>query len=412
VTVCGKPSKRRIDIAVVEIKVSHTFEPFSLLLTQVTMGIDALERASTSGDGLLDDEGLVPIYLGTDLVTPRSYTSWEEVDADLTQLEDRLSGVCPDSRQAFAGALLRSLRAAACLFSGGSLSYSTKITDLVGAPAGPVDPAEIDDIRDTLDTLLRSQGNVRGSLTQRITSWEQQHSLPAGKLEATFGELMDAGKARTARRIFDTGDFTMALNPVRDAPYTARCSFDAGRMDLNMDLAFTRAALKHLVAHEVFPGHATQLLLTRARVLKGTSHPETLLCTANTVLGCVQEGIADEGLSLIDWIEDADDQIQLWLRRLRSAVQTTAAWQLMVDQHPASDVADYLRDAGAGQEAWVQGRLRMAAHPFRGPFIASYWAGARAVRRVFERVTPTDFPRFVDYLYGNAHSPQSLEMFS
>jgi hypothetical protein len=54
----------------------------------------------------------------------------------------------------------------------------------------------------------------------------------------------------------------------------------------------------------------------------------------------------------------------------------------------------------------------MAAHPFRGAFIASYWAGARAVRRVFERTAPADFARFVDHLYGNAHSPQSLEMFS
>jgi hypothetical protein len=53
----------------------------------------------------------------------------------------------------------------------------------------------------------------------------------------------------------------------------------------------------------------------------------------------------------------------------------------------------------------------MAAHPFRGAFIASYWAGARAVRRVFERTPAADFPRFIDYLYGHAHSPASLELF-
>jgi hypothetical protein len=204
----------------------------------------------------------------------------------------------------------------------------------------------------------------------------------------------------------------MALNPVRGVPYTARCGFDAGKMDLNVDLKFTRAAIKHLVAHEVFPGHATQLLLTRARVLEGTAHPETLLCTANTVLGCVQEGIADEGVGLIDWFEDDDDRIHLELRRLRSAAQTSAAWFLMVERRPHEAVAQYLRDTAAGQESWVQGRLKMAAHPFRGAFIASYWAGAHAVRRVFERTAPADFARFVDYLYGNAHSPQSLEMFS
>jgi hypothetical protein len=96
---------------------------------------------------------------------------------------------------------------------------------------------------------------------------------------------------------------------------------------------------------------------------------------------------------------------------LRSAAQASAGWYLMVDERPAESVAQYLRDTAAGQESWVRGRLKMAAHPFRGPFIASYWAGARAVRKVLQRTAPSDFPRFVDYLYGNAHSPQSLEMF-
>jgi hypothetical protein len=182
-------------------------------------------------------------------------------------------------------------------------------------------------------------------------------------------------------------------------------------MDLNVDLAFTRAALKHLVAHEVFPGHATQLLLTRARVAEGTAHPETLLCTANTVLGCVQEGIADEGAALIDWFEDDEDHTHHQLRRLRSAAQTSAAWYLMEEGWAPGAVREYLREVAAGQEVWIEGRLKMAAHPFRGPFIASYWAGARAVRRVFEGVTPHELPRFIDYLYANAHSPQSLEMF-
>jgi hypothetical protein len=387
------------------------FEPFSAALTAVTMGVDALERAQHRGAGLLDAEGLVPIYLGADLVPARTYTDWPQARADLTQLEAGLAAMPPGSRRVFATAMLRSLAAAVHLFAGGSLEYAAKVTDLVGAPAGAVDPREIEEIRDALEGLLRRQGLVRGSLTQRITAWEEQRALAPALLEPTFRALMAEGKARTAARIFDTGDFTMALNPVRDVAYTARCGFDARKMDLNVDIAFTRAAIKHLVAHEVYPGHATQLLLTRARVEQGAAHPETLLCTANTVLGCVQEGIADEGIPLIDWFEDDDDLIHLQLRRLRSAAQTSAAWYLMAERWSPDAVSQYLRDVAAGQGAWIRGRLKLAQHPFRGAFIASYWAGARSVRRVFERVAAADFPRFVDYLYGNAHSPQSLEMF-
>jgi hypothetical protein len=392
--------------------VPQRYDSFSEKLTRVTLGVDALERAKSHGDGPLDSEGLVPIYLGADLIAAPRYTDWAEVEAELGALQARLPQVTPASRRVFATAMLRSLHTAVHLFRGGTLDYAAKVTDLVGAPAGPVDAEEVEVGRERLDELLRACGVVRGSLAQRIAAWEEERALPPRELESTFHTLMAQGRARTAAKIFDTGDFSMALNPVRGVPYTARCGFDAGKMDLNVDLKFTRAAIKHLVAHEVFPGHATQLLLTRARVLEGTAHPETLLCTANTVLGCVQEGIADEGVGLIDWFEDDDDRIHLELRRLRSAAQTSAAWFLMVERRPHEAVAQYLRDTAAGQESWVQGRLKMAAHPFRGAFIASYWAGARAVRRVFERTAPADFARFVDYLYGHAHSPQSLEMFA
>jgi len=388
------------------------FESFSERLTRVTLGVDALEREKNRGGGPLDSEGLLPIYLGADLIAAPVYTTYAQVESELDALTEQLPTVEPASRRVFATAMLRSLRMAVRLFRGDALDYAAKVTDLVGAPAGPVDTEEVEVTRERLHVLLRACGVVHGSLAQRIAAWEEERALPADEIERAFHTLMIEGRARTAAKIFDTGDFTMALNPVRGVSYTARCVFAAGKMDLNVDLKFTRAAIKHLVAHEVFPGHATQLLLTRARVEQGTAHPETLLCTANTVLGCVQEGIADEGVELIDWADDEDDRIHLELRRLRSAAQASAGWYLMVDERPAESVAQYLRDTAAGQESWVRGRLKMAAHPFRGAFIASYWAGARAVRKVLQRTAPSDFRRFVDYLYGNAHSPQSLEMFS
>ena len=248
-------------------------------------------------------------------------------------------------------------------------------------------------------------------MTARVKAWEDKRAIEADKLEGVFRDLMAQARQRTNDMIFDTGDYNMELNPISGVPYTARCSFDLGKMDLNMDLSFTRAALKHLVCHEVFPGHSTQLLSTRKAVDEGRATADALLITANAITGCVQEGIGDQGVQLIDWIEDEDDQIHLELRRLRSAAQTTAAWQFMVDSKPKEDVLNYLRDVAMGQEAWAQGRLRMAAHPFRGPFIASYWSGNEAVREVRERVKPAQRDAFIDTLYSHAHSPRSLNMF-
>jgi hypothetical protein len=385
---------------------------FGAELTAITMGIDALERRrSEDGGGLLDGEGLVPIYMGGDLIPARSYQAWKEPLGDLAALEQRVDSLPEERRRVFARSMVTSLRVAVQLFSGGTPSYQEKISDLVGAPIGPVDSAVIDGIRDELDALLRQAGHGRGTMASRIGAWEEARRIDVPLIEGMFSELMAEAKARTDSRIFPTGDYNMALNPVTGVHYTARCDFSHGRMDLNMEIHMSRAQLKHLVCHEVYPGHSTQLLYTRDGVERGTCDAEVLLCTANTVLGCVQEGIGDQGCELIDWIEDADDRIYQLLRNLRTACQTSAAWHLMVDGWPASKVADYLRDVAAGQEAWIRGRLRMAAHPFRGPFIASYWAGNEAVRQVRERVPPHAWPQFIAFLYGEAHSPASLAMF-
>jgi len=380
-------------------------------MTAVTIGIDRFERSKSVGASLLSGEGLVPIYIGDGLVEPISYSDWGAVHADIDGLFSDIDALPEGERKVFFTGMIRSLKVAVRLFSGDNPTFEEKVSDLVGAPIDLIDPEIIETARDNLDKLLSGAGFSAGSLKERVTAWEEQRAIETGKLEAVFVELMAQARQRTNDMIFDTGDYNMTLNPISDVPYTARCSFNQGKMDLNMDLSFTRAALKHLVCHEVFPGHSTQLLSTRKAVEEGRATADALLITANAITGCVQEGIGDQGVQLIDWIEDDDDQIHLELRRLRSAAQTTAAWEFMVEGKPKEDVLNYLRDVAMGQEAWAQGRLRMAAHPFRGPFIASYWSGNEAVREVRERVKPEQRAAFIDTLYSHAHSPRSLNMF-
>lgn len=380
-------------------------------LTAVTMGLDRFERAAKGRESLLDGEGLVPIWMGEHLVPPRAYASWDAIFADLAALADRAQSLPRAARGVFLNTMVASVTTAAKLFSGTAMTYADKVRDLVGAEAAAVPEADIAALSDQLDAALTRIGFTTGSLKDRVEAWEDARAIDPAKLETVFRELMASAKARTNAMIYDTGDYDMALNPLRNIPFTARCGFDDRRMDLNVDLRFTRAALKHLVCHEVFPGHATHLLYTHAEAAAGRSGLDALLCTANAVTGCVQEGIGDQGVELIDWIEDDDDAIHSTLRTLKSAVQTTAAWRLMAEDVPEAEVADYMRTVGCGQEAWVQGRIRMARHPFRGPFIASYYAGNESVRRVRERVSATDRAAFNHHLYGQVHSPESLEMF-
>lgn len=380
-------------------------------LTATTMGIHALERARNDGHSLLDGEGLVPIYMGRDLVTPRSYSDWSRVRRDLAAIGEAVEGTRPGERRTFLQGMVRSLELAVRVFSGGSPTFEQKVMTLVGAPKGHLDAGTIEATRDRIDRLLARLGFGRGDMRGRVRAWEEDRAVPEDRIEAVALDLMRDAKARTADLILDTGDHAMAVRLVGDVPYAAKCDFHAGRVDINADLLSSRASLKHVVCHNVYPGHCTQVLYAHAEVMAGRSTLDALLVTANAVTGCVQEGIGDQGIYLIDWIEDEDDELAAELRSLRTAAQTSAAWAYMAEGRPAEDTTNFLRHTALGQEAWVRGRLRTAAHPFKGPFIASYWAGNEAVRRVRERVTDAQRPEFLRALFGRAHSPQSLEIF-
>ncbi|WP_425146407.1 hypothetical protein [Deinococcus sp.] len=380
-------------------------------LTALTTGMDHLERQLSRGHGVLDSEGLVPIYLGAEIVAPMPLSDWDAVHGQLDDLERQAARYPAGVRRTFLHDMLRSLRTAARLFEGEVLSFREKLEGLVGVPAQPISDQELEAMHADLSALLDAAGVQRGSLAERVARWEGARTLDDAELEPTFRELMAEAQRRTDARIYPTGDYTMRLNMLRGVPFTARCNFSAGQMDLNADLKFTRAAIKHLVCHEVFPGHSTQLLYTRDKAQSGESSADVLLCTTNAVTGCVQEGIGDQGVHLLDWIEDQDDAVHAQLRRVRSASATSAAWYQMGEGWDEARVLDFLERYSFGQRPWIEGRVRFASYSFRGPFIASYWFGNEAVRELRERVSAQQWPAFIDFLYGQMHSPRSLALF-
>ena len=380
-------------------------------LTALTMGVDQLERRVSAGNGALDSEGLVPIYLGAELVAPLELRGWDEVSEHLSDIERDASAYPSGPRRTFLLAMVDSVRCATQMFRGDQLPFAEKLERLVGVPAAPVSDAQLDAMQSDLSNRLERAGYRNGMLAERARRWESERFVDPATIEATFDALMLEAQGRTDAMVYPTGDYQMKLHPVRGVPYTARCNFSSGKMDLNLDLQFSHSALKHLVAHEVFPGHSTQLLLTKDWAASGRSTRDVLLCTANSVVGAIQEGIGDQGMHLIDWVTTDDDEIYLNLRRLRSASATSAAWYQMGEGWDVSEVREFLETTCFPQTAWLEGRLRFAAHPFRGPFIASYWYGDEAVREVRERVGAAGRAEFVDFLYGTMNSVASLKAY-
>jgi hypothetical protein len=382
-------------------------------LTAIVLGMDALRARDAERYERAGFDALVPIFIGRERVGARAFTTFDEAADDLASLAGDVDALPLGPRRTFLAAMVRSMRAVARMLRAEELSFEEKLRDFAGVPSGPIPEATLDELREGLAALLARRGFTAGSLGERVRSWEAARVVRRDDLTRVFDELMAIARAKTDATIFPVGDYSMRLRPVENVRYTARCSFDEGCMDINVGVAFTRSNLKHLVCHEVFPGHSTQLLYTRTLVDEGRAPLDTLLCTANAVTGCIQEGIGDQGIELIDWIEDDDDAAHVELRRLQTAAGANAAWHLMVDRWPEERVATYLRERAFGQEAWIRGRIGFARQPFHGPFLAHYWYGNETVRKVRLRASsPAQRAAFTRYLYERLHSPESLEMFA
>jgi hypothetical protein len=378
-------------------------------LVAITMGIDAFERSRGAG-GPLDGEGLVPIFVG-DPAVARHFASWDDARRALDAFAADVDTFAASPRRTYLESMIRALRAVVDVFSGADVPFRRKLTEIVGIPAEPVPDETFDAIHARVDELLRSRGIGSGTLVERVRQWQEKCLLDPADIPATFEAFAAEAKARTDASIFPTGSYSMALKALHGVPYAGRCNFNEGVMEINLDIPLTRPALKHLVTHEIYPGHSTQLLYTKDAVDAGRTPDDALLCTTNAIPGSIQEGIGDQGTALLNWIENEDDALQIEVRRAQTAAGTNAVYHLNESGWSAERCVAYFQSVGLGQEPWARVRTKMAQHDFRGPFLGSYWFGCEAVGALRERVGAAPSRAFYDHLYGTPHTLETLARF-
>jgi hypothetical protein len=181
---------------------------------------------------------------------------------------------------------------------------------------------------------------------------------------------------------------------------------------LNTDPILTYQGLKHLTVHEAYPGHYVQFKLRETWYRDGLAPADGLLSVVNTASSSPFEGIADNGMNVLEWVETDNDRLQALLGRYRSGIGTGAAWRLHALDWSEAKVTDWLRTQSlAGGEGWVEGRMRFISAPSRAVLIWSYWWGVASVAPVYHQVPVERRPEFLHYLYGRMHSNQTVAMF-
>jgi hypothetical protein len=372
------------------------------------LGLDALFRAEDEGSG----DGLVVLNMSS-THQPEKFTDYDDAHERFAGLERRAANLPEPDRRRYYTQLAQS-EMAFCRWRQGRLPFTDQISGFLHIPAAPASDADLDSLRQDMRSLLNQMG-YSGDLSTQAAAWEARNRVEPDEVQGTLTALLDEAWDRTAERMEIPAPKSdgMRVQTVRAAPFSGRCDYSHRTIDLNIDPVLTRPALKHLAVHEGYPGHYVQFKLREHWYKQGLAPADGLLSIVNSASSSPFEGIADNGIRVIDWLEDDNDRLSAILTRYRSGIGTVAAWRLHALNQSPDHVRDWLHEnALVGGEGWIANRMRFIAAPDRSALIWSYWWGEASVAPVWEATPPERRPEFLRFLYGRMHSPQTVAMFA
>uniref|UniRef100_UPI003100F809 hypothetical protein n=1 Tax=Neorhizobium sp. EC2-8 TaxID=3129230 RepID=UPI003100F809 len=380
-------------------------------LAAITAGLDLLYRSRNRNAGILDAEGLIPVAVAE--VPPQRFDSYEEAEAALLSLRDRLGQAETALRRDWLDEMSDSLLALIATFRGDPISFAERLERQIRVAIREI-PEEIiagyhEGIREALDEL----GFRGGNLLEDFARWEQQARIPSSKVLDVLAEFQRQARARCGalasalKADWVDGEWIKPV-PQRDVPYSAYCDFPGRQVLLNIDFPYTSFGLKHLAVHEAFPGHLVHLKLRERRVAEGLMPLDAAQVVTSSASSAIFEGIADNGLQFLDWIETPEDHLGHLLQRLRSALRCRAAWQVLGEGRSLDEVVPDIAAASLQSPGVTRSRLAFLRHELRAPFVYAYWCGEMAVDRVWSRTAIGEKGAFWNYLYGNMHTPGTL----
>ncbi len=371
------------------------------------LGIDALYRQESG-----DEEGLVVLDMSQGKLPFDCFDSYASVRQVFLEMRTQAAGLPEADRRRYYDQLCHSTLAF-IRWREVDLPFTRQLSDFLHVPSEPASESQLDDLRLQMRALLNRLG-YSGDLPAQFAAWEAKNRVPPDEVPGILRELLNTAWDRTEEHLHIPAEKSdgMQVVPISGAAFNARCDYLNRTIELNIDPILTYQGLKHLTVHEAYPGHYVQFKLRETLYHDGVSPADGLLSVVNTASSSTFEGIADNGMTILNWVENDDDRLQALLNRYRAGIGTGAAWRLHALGWPEEQVADWLRaNTLAGGEGWVIGRMRFIAAPSRAVLIWSYWWGEAVVTPAYLQVPAGQRPEFLQYLYGRMHSNQTVSMF-
>lgn len=395
-------------------KFKYSSKDFKLAQEYVStvLGMDELYRSNlVDGEASFSSEGLIPVILTK--AESKQLSGWPEAKEALKELYEGYKTLENDIRRNYMSEQIAStILLGEWVFERKDFEYRYLVQNLLQVDPSPVTENQRQMLHRKIDILL-SDKNYKGSLKDKVEAWRREHTVDKASLGPVLKELLTSAKEQTVEfGIKEVADIDIEPVVVHDVPYNAYIDFLGNQMLINGDLEHTYEDLEHLITHETFPGHTAHMEVRRQRVEAGDIPLDAALVFTNTASSSIFEGIADNGGRFLEWDKSLDARINQLLQAAKSTASYGAAYMLHEEKKSIDAVKQYLRGYAFLNEAAVNSRVRFISHPFRKTFMYAYWRGNEAVYKAYKNVSKEQFPQFINYLYGNMHSANTVSQFN
>ena len=379
-------------------------------LAAFTAGLDSLYRRTPRGDGFLDQEGLVPVAVAE--IAPMELRSYQEAEDRLAVLRQRVLDEAETAlRRDYLFEMVDSLFALLATFADKPISYAERVRRQIRVDTQKIGEATLDGYRATIRACLDELGYAGGGLDEDVRRWEADVRVPREAVLSSLRAFTEEARRRSSAMMYEMSAEWLEPVGIEQVPFSAYCDYPARQLLLNLDYPYTPFALKHLATHEAFPGHLVHLALRQRYTEAGIMPLDAAQVVTSSASSALFEGIADNALHFIDWLETPGDALGLALQRLRGALRCNAAWMMHAEGRATEELVGIVAEAGYMDTETVRSRLSFLSHPLRAPFIYAYWCGDRAVHEVWSTVPRERRAEFWAYLYGNMHTPTTLRRY-
>lgn len=380
-------------------------------LVDITLGFDNFYRSNSKNakSKELAREGLVPVNLTNK--NGKSYSDYESIKQDYFELYSKVNSINNEIRREYLAKQISSMIFYIDFLTNEQIPYRDKVKNLLHVDSNPINLYKIKNTRTRLEQLLLKAG-YKGSLEDMYTEWHNQRKVPANEIEGVLNGLLLQAREDVFDSMFkEVSEIDAKPKVVSNVPYSAYADYLANEMIINGDYSYTFEDLKHLVTHEVFPGHFTHLKLREIEMNKGNIPLDAGLVITNTASSPIFEGIADCGQYFIDWYKDIDDDIAREVQQLKSMTTLNVGYQINELGSTFEEISNYLKEYAFGQDKWIESRYNFLTDFIRGPFIYAYYRGYEGVKNAFEYIQPKDLTSFYNLLYKNMISTDELKIF-